>query len=495
MKSKYMSKKLSPNDKISAMLEKIPRDKKTPEAQDNESLNTMDYYKEDGSSKNNIFDENKFITKKIYKQPLDINPRTKNLNHDFPKDNSITYVDKKLSGLYEEINIGRTNFFLVNKNGKNVQKRLEDMKIDNDFCSRCNEEIEYSTKVCKYCLKPICRNCLRKIFNRNLDNNDDLDNFDQNLINSKICPNCRNLTEINDYIIQKPIRKSNYSSRTYTEPPNTIIEKKEEKNEFLLRDLDEKINEYDSLLKEIEEKKKEIEIKKNLNMNIIQIFQRAIEYEYNLNVNKLNEMSSKIINFQNCFKDKKNNYKNYRNISELQNAFEKYKKAMNIFSKNYEKLKQKISLKSKPKSFKNYESNILSINLSDTYYMKRKEILSNSHIGKAFFKVDRFVNGYMNCLGFSVLIQKDDKNSQNSGNNSNSNSINKSKFVVHLIINDKLIKLNKDNKDNNELCLNYGCSLEESQVFNSKGHTSDINKNKNKDEKFDAKLIITELFL
>ena len=248
-------------------------------------------------------------------------------------------------------------------------------------------------------------------------------------------------------------------------------------------------------MKEIEEKKKEIEIKKNLNMNIIQIFQRAIEYEYNLNVNKLNEMSSKIINFQNCFKDKKNNYKNYRNISELQNAFEKYKKAMNIFSKNYEKLKQKISLKSKPKSFKNYESNILSINLSDTYYMKRKEILSNSHIGKAFFKVDRFVNGYMNCLGFSVLIQKDDKNSQNSGNNSNSNSINKSKFVVHLIINNKLIKLNKDNKDNNELCLNYGCSLEESQVFNSKGHTSDINKNKNKDEKFDAKLIITELFL
>ena len=493
MKSKYMSKKISSNEKLSAILEKLSRDKKTIETQDNESLNTMDYYKEDSSSKNNIFDENKFITKKIYKQPLDINSRTKNLNPDLPKENSTAYVDKKLSGLYEEINIGRTNFFLVNKNCKNVQKRLEDMKIDNDFCSRCNEEIEYSTKVCKYCLKPICRNCLRKIFNRNLDNNDDLDNFDQNLINSKICPNCRNLTEINDYIIQKPIRKGSYSTRTYTEPSNTITEKKEEKNECLLRDLDQKINEYDSLLKEIEEKKKEIEIKKNLNMNIIQILQRAIEYEYNLNVNKLNEMSSKIINFQNCFKDKKNNYKNYRNISELQNTFEKYKKAMNIFSKNYEKLKQKISLKSKPKSFKNYESNILSINLSDTYYMKRKEILSNSHIGKAFFKVDRFVNGYMNCLNFSVLIQNDDKNPQNSGGNNNSNTVNKSKFVVHLIINNKLIKLNKDNKDNNKLCLNYDCSLEESQVFNSKGQTSDINKNKN--EKFDAKLIITELFL
>ena len=495
MKSKYMSKRISSNNVLRAMLEKMPKDKKTTETQDNESLNTMDYYKEDSSSKNNILDENKFIKKTIYMQPSNIISRAKNLNFDLPKEKSETFDNIKISNLYEEINISRNNPFLVNKNSKNVQKRLEDMKINIDVCIRCNQEIEYSTKVCKYCLKPICRNCLRKIFNRNLDNNDDLDNFDQNLINSKICPNCRNLTEINDYIIQKPIRKSDYSTRAYTEPSNTVTEKKKEKNEYFLRDLDKKINEYDSLLKEIEKKKKEIEIKKNLNMNIIQILQRAIEYEYNLNVNKLNEISSKIINFQNFFKDKKNNYKNYRNISELQNAFEKYKKAMNIFSKNYEKLKQKISLKSKPKSFKNYESNILSINLSDTYYMKRKEILSNSHIGKAFFKVDRFVNGYMNCLGFSVLIQKDDKNSQNSGNNSNSNSINKSKFVVHLIINNKLIKLNKDNKDNNELCLNYGCSLEESQVFNSKGHTSDINKNKNKDEKFDAKLIITELFL
>ena len=492
MKSKYMSKRISSNNILREMLEKMSKDKKTTETQDNESLNTMDYYKEDSSSKNNILDEKQFIKKTIYKQPSNIISRAKNLNFDLPKEKSETFDNIKISNLYEEINISRNNTFLANKNSKNVQKRLEDTKINIDVCIRCNQEIEYSTKVCKYCLKPICRNCLRKIFNRNLDNNDDLDNFDQNLINSKICPNCRNLTEINDYIIQKPIRKSDYSTRTYTEPSNTVTEKKKEKNEYFLRDLDKKINEYDSLLKEIEKKKKEIEIKKNLNMNIIQILQRAIEYEYNLNVNKLNEISSKIINFQNFFKDKKNSYKNYRNISELQNIFEKYKKAMNIFSKNYEKLKQKISLKSKPKSFKHYESNMLSINLSDTYYMKRKEILSNSQIGKAFFKVDRFVNGYMNCLNFSVLIQKDDKNPQNNNNNNgNSNSVNKSKFVAHLIINNKLIKLNKDNKDNNNQCLNYNCSLEESQVFKSKGQTSDINKN----EKFDAKLIITELFL
>ena len=494
MKSKYMSKRISSNNILREMLEKMSKDKKTTETQDNESLNTMDYYKEDSSSKNNILDEKQFIKKTIYMQPSNIISRAKNLNFDLPKEKSETFDNIKISNLYEEINISRNNPFLVNKNSKNVQKRLEDTKINIDVCIRCNQEIEYSTKVCKYCLKPICRNCLRKIFNRNLDNNDDLDNFDQNLINSKICPNCRNLTEINDYIIQKPIRKSDYSTRAYTEPSNTVTEKKKEKNEYFLRDLDKKINEYDSLLKEIEKKKKEIEIKKNLNMNIIQILQRAIEYEYNLNVNKLNEISSKIINFQNFFKDKKNSYKNYRNISELQNIFEKYKKAMNIFSKNYEKLKQKISLKSKPKSFKHYESNMLSINLSDTYYMKRKEILSNSQIGKAFFKVDRFVNGYMNCLNFSVLIQKDDKNPQNNNNNngnSNSNSVNKSKFVAHLIINNKLIKLNKDNKDNNNQCLNYNCSLEESQVFKSKGQTSDINKN----EKFDAKLIITELFL
>ncbi len=78
-------------------------------------------------------------------------------------------------------------------------------------------------------------------------------------------------------------------------------------------------------------------------------------------------------------------------------------------------------------------------------------------------------------------------------NNANDNIANKSKFVVHLVINNKLIKLTKDNKDNNKSCLNYDGSLEESQVFNSKNQKSDINNNKN--EKFDVKLIITELFL
>lgn len=500
MYNNFKTKKNSTNDLISKMLETFPKSKKSVEQQDNESLNTMDYYKEESASKNNLIDENKYLSKKLKKQSLVINSRAITQNPNLQKTNINTYDNNNLGGLYKEISFAKTKSFYLNNNGKNVQKRFEDMKINNDYCSRCNSEIEYSTKICRFCFNPICRKCLKDIFNRNLDNNEDRDNFDQNLVNKRKCPNCRHLTAINDYVVIKRNIKDDSGKTyiTYTEPSDSpinedsiSIENRDEKGESIFKELDDKYMEYDLLLKQIEEKKKELEIKKNLNMNIIQILQRTVEYEYNFNVNKLEEISMKIKNLQNFIIKQKNNSKtNFNDTSNLQNIFLKYKKSMNIFLKNLEKINQKISLKSKPKSFQNYESNTLSINLSETYYMKKKEIFSNDNIGKAFIKVDRFVNNYLNCLNFSVSIQQDDKHIHNSAND---NIANKSKFVVHLVINNKLIKLTKDNKDNNKSCLNYDGSLEESQVFNSKNQKSDINNNKN--EKFDVKLIITELFL
>ena len=62
-----------------------------------------------------------------------------------------------------------------------------------------------------------------------------------------------------------------------------------------------------------------------------------------------------------------------------------------------------------------------------------------------------------------------------------------------MIINDKLIKLNKTNKDDNKLCLNYECSMEENILLFSKNNNLG-NKIIKKDE-LNIKVIITELFI
>ena len=63
MYNNFKTKKNSTNDLISKMLETFPKSKKSVEQQDNESLNTMDYYKEESASKNNLIDENKYLSK------------------------------------------------------------------------------------------------------------------------------------------------------------------------------------------------------------------------------------------------------------------------------------------------------------------------------------------------------------------------------------------------------------------------------------------------
>ena len=63
-----------------------------------------------------------------------------------------------------------------------------------------------------------------------------------------------------------------------------------------------------------------------------------------------------------------------------------------------------------------------------------------------------------------------------------------------MIINNKLFKLKKTKKDNNQLGMNYEYSLEEKSIFASKNQSNSTNTIMKKDE-FDVKVIISELFL
>ena len=176
------------------------------------------------------------------------------------------------------------------------------------------------------------------------------------------------------------------------------------------------------------------------------------------------------------------------------NIVEKFQKVLNTFSKNYENLDQKIILKSKPKAYKVYESNPIRFNFTETYYMKEKNIFSNKNIGNAYIKIDRFVNNYTNYLNFTVSIKKDEINSQKNNPSKNNNIENKSKYVIYMLINNKLFELNKTIKDNNQSSINYECSLKENFVFNAKNQSTDISRNIKKED-FDVKIIITDLFL
>ena len=459
--------KTNTNGFLDKIIQNIPKPKRTVEQQDNESLNTMDYYKEENTSRNNKLIENKFISKVKTKQTNEINSKKKVAcpNPSYKERSPIS--NQNLGGLYEEIKFARNNsFFENNKKEENVEKRFGTMKQNNDYCIKCNSEIEFPNHFCPHCFKPFCKNCIKRIFKRNLDNNNDKDIYGQKLINNSFCPNCRNSIYINDIARNGSASLNNYNfdlSKSYEQPffgENNFINSQKilEQKEFINKEFNEQNQEYDLLLKKIDKKKREIEIKKNLNMNLIQIIQKSIETEYNYNLNKLNEMSLKIQKIKDSIKNRENliNSQNYFNNAEMTNLVEKLLKVMNTISKNYQKLEQKIVLKSKPKAYKVYEANPIRINFAETYYMKEKEFFCSKNIGNAYIKIDRFVNNYTNCLNFSVSIKKNENNSQkNNPTKNNTNLDNKSKYAIYMIVNNKLIKLNKNIKDNNKSSLNY----------------------------------------
>ena len=117
--------------------------------------------------------------------------------------------------------------------------------------------------------------------------------------------------------------------------------------------------------------------------------------------------------------------------------------------------------------------------------MKYKNVIENNNIGSVYFKIERFVNSYVNYLVFSVLIKQNEK-----GNDSKDNK-NKSKYIVNLEVNGQLIKLNKSNKDENKSCLNYENIMQENKALVSKNLCNSDVKNK----KLNIKVIISELFL
>ena len=77
-----------------------------------------------------------------------------------------------------------------------------------------------------------------------------------------------------------------------------------------MKSLKEQFNIYEEFLNKINDSKNEIEIKKNICMNILQMMKKAVEIEYNKNLNRLNELSLKLNKIKEDLNKKINNPEN-----------------------------------------------------------------------------------------------------------------------------------------------------------------------------------------
>ena len=489
------TKEQNSNDLILQMLKAKPKLKKSIDQQDSESLNTMDYYKEEGSNKNSLIDDlkaNKILLHNVNKNEQKIyKTENKDLSFQSNKSNKDIILIPNSQRKKRAVNIQKY---------MNIPKTPKDNKNNKNICSNCNLNFGLSFRICTKCKKIFCKNCFYNLNNKDNNYINDISKEQENKNkNEKICYFCKNYS-FNNYKNKKNISNKKYEplDSFSEEGMINILEKKENKkmnkNENKMKTLKDQYNEYEEFLNKINETKKEIEIKKNICMNILQMIKRAIEVEYDKSQNKLTELSIKINKIKEELNKKINSTNVFDNEVEMQINIDMYKNTLNSFSKIFDNYYQKILSRTIFRGFKLYESSNILINQSDIYFMKYKEILTDFPFGNVYLKIDRFTNNFKNYLNFSTLIKQRTKiNSDMSFDHSYKNEINiKSRFIVNMIINNKVIRLNKNMKDNNDINLSYESSEEENQLLFSKDK---YNTNNYKIKDFNAKVIISEIIL
>lgn len=468
--------------------------KNSIEKQDSESLNTMDYYKEDSSNKNSLIEEAKTNNQLLY------NPINSKEKKEKPED---IEVKKDLSFQLNQANI-ITNNINQNQNSNSKQKK-RNIKLNinanknqiihkniNDahyICSNCNLNTGSSCKNCIKCNNYFCVKCFNGIIRNISENNQEKELKNKN---EKICQFCWIKIKNRNNFMSKNLEPLDSLS---DDEMRNLMEKSKtnRKNKSLgkMKSLKEQFNIYEEFLNKINDSKNEIEIKKNICMNILQMMKKAVEIEYNKNLNRLNELSLKLNKIKEDLNKKINNPENkYKNEVELQINIDTFKNTLNGFSKIFDNFNQKMISRLFFRGYKLYDSDNISINHSDIYFMQKKELFPELPLWNAFLKIERYTNNFINFLNFSIDIRPKKKAlSEPSNNNINflSEWNNKSRFMVNMIVNNKLIRLNKKTKDNNYIDSSYESSEEEKKLLFSKGNY--------KIKDFNVKVIISEIML
>ena len=511
---KTINTEYTSNNLINAILKTNPKLKKSIEQMDSDSLNTMDYYQEDSSNKNNLIEEAKFNKQIIYNNPLQNNHKEfKKKTNQKRNDLSFTF-NQTYREMHKSSNLVKVIHNKIStKRIKNVPK-LSNATINSidSTCNKCKSKLK-NNKLCIKCKYYFCQNCFRGINNRNLDNNSDEnenENCEQNFDGGNICHYCKFDFSVNKTKNMKKYKRNKLYLTNQFEPLDTSYEDNLENfrkgrsktnannnyNKEKIKNLEEQYKEYENFLNQIENRKKEIEIKRDIGLNILEMIKKVINYEYERNLKKLNEFQMKLIKMKNNINEKM--IKSQQNEIELQINIDISKNNLKNFIKNFEKFSQVIISRTLFRGYKSYESNNILINYSDSYYMNYKEVLSGLPFGNVYIKIDRYTNNYVNYLNFATLIKLSDKTSCEDTINSNtsfqSNTNNKSRFVVNMIVNGKVIRFIKTNKDNTDTTLSYESSEKENEILFCKDRINStggfIKKNN-----FNIKVIINEVML
>ena len=187
------------NDLISKMVKAKPKMKKSIEQQDTESLNTMDYYKDDSSNKNSLIDELKANNKLLF-DPNKKEETIETQSSNNKKDLSIQQ-DKMNKDINKTINLTKR------KNSIYISKAKKILKDFHNICSRCFIDIGNSCFVCHKCKNVFCKNCFKGNYGRNLFDNKKINdnNKEQDLTekNEKICQYCKNNDNNNNNFMNK----------------------------------------------------------------------------------------------------------------------------------------------------------------------------------------------------------------------------------------------------------------------------------------------------
>jgi len=498
------NKKYNSNDLILQMIKAKPKNKKNIEQLDSESLNTMDYYKQDSSNKNSLIEESKINNKLMFNQK-----KPENTKVNITEENAFPMkLNKHRNSIHKSSNAIRTLTNLNTPKIRNVKKRSS--KITKVCCKNFSGN-DLSNKFCIKCKRHFCKNCFKGNFNMNfVNNNDNSANYEKNFNSDKICYYCKNTEDNNKNFNRTKKQNNNQSFQIGLEPLDTDSESYMNltncttknklkldinyKSKEKMKNLQNQFKEYELFLKQIDNKKKEIEIKRDINLNILQIMKKAIEFEYEKNMNKLNEFIIKLNKIKNSINEKLN--KNYNNEIELQINIDTNKNILNNYLKNYENYCKQVFSRPLFRGYKLYESESLLLNYEDTYYMKNKEVFSDLPFGNVYVKVDRFTNNYINYLNFSTFIKQNDKTNNDVIDNRNfqSSNNNKSRFVINMIVNNKVIRLNKTIKDNNDMYSNYESYEEENKILFPKNKYNN-NDCKLKKDNFSIKVIISEIMI
>ena len=468
---------------LNKILKAKPKLKNSIEQQDSESLNTMDYYKEDSSNKNSLIDEAKTNNKLLYNPNNSKEKKSKPEDIEVKKDLSFKFNTNINPNSNSKQNKRNTNINV--KKLHNIQKTINDV---HHICSNCNLNTGSLYKYCIKCKNYYCAKCFKGIIKDISENKQEKDIKNKT---EKICQFCWiNIKNRNNFMSKnlEPL-----DSLSDDEIRNIMMEKsktRKNKSEGKMKSLKEQFNIYEEFLNKINDSKNEIEIKKNICISILQMMKKAVEIEYNKNLNKLNELYIKLNKIKEDINKKINNSENkYKNEVELQINIDTFKNTLNGFSKIFDNINQKMISRLFFRGYKLYESDYISINHSDIYFMQKKELFPELPLWNGFLKIERYTNNFINYLNFNIDIRPKNKTISEPSNNTNYQSEwnNKSRFMVNMIVNNKLIRLNKKTKDTNYINSSYESSEEEKKLLFSKGNY--------KIKDFNVKVIVSEIML